>query len=92
MQIEQNSGPINIRYEFPGTSEGRSVNVDSGTYQISEEIDSSQQPCSNTSYEDERVVIINGSQFQSNPQATFCFTVEGDCSGKFNLEKRRLVL
>ena len=37
MQIEQNSGPNFIRFKFPGNSNGRSVIVESGTFQVTEE-------------------------------------------------------
>ena len=40
MQIEQNSGP----FEFPGNSDGRSVIVESGTFQITEEVDPLYRP------------------------------------------------
>ena len=39
MQIEQNPGPNFIRFEFPGNSDGRSVIVESGTFQVTEEVD-----------------------------------------------------
>ena len=40
MQIEQNPGP----FEFPGNSDGRSVIVESGTFQVTEEVDPEQLP------------------------------------------------
>ena len=83
MQIEQNPGPNFIRFEFPGTSEGRSVNVENGTYQIIEEgnADAQSNPCPNP-YEG-NVGIDNFQQTQTPPfyLASFCFTLEGDCSG-----------
>ena len=56
MQIEQNPGPNFIRFEFPGNSNGRSVIVESGTFQVTEEgnFESGGQ-CQNTNYEDGRV-------------------------------------
>ena len=75
MQIEQNPGPNFIRFEFPGTSDGRSVIVESGTYQITEE-GAPGNSCPNTTYEDGGPIIEKGST-----QGAFCFTLEGDCSG-----------
>ena len=48
MQIEQNPGP----FEFPGNSDGRSVIVESGTFQVTEEVDPESHHCENTNYED----------------------------------------
>ena len=76
MQIEQNSGPNFIRFEFPGNSNGRSVIVESGTFQVTEEGNfGSGGQCQNTNYEG-RVTILH-----VNQGAGFCFTLEDDCSG-----------
>jgi len=79
MQIEQNPGPNFIRFEFPGTSEGRSINVESGTYQITEEeLPPDLGSCTNT-VDYEGVVQVQNPN--PSPSAVFCFIVEGDCSG-----------
>jgi hypothetical protein len=82
IQIDQNPGPNFIRYEFPGKSDGRSVIVESGTYQIKEEVNNP-KPCGeDTSYENGSNFITHDTQFPpAIPQGIFCFTLEGDCSG-----------
>ena len=81
MQIEQNPGPNFIRFEFPGKSDGRSVIVETGTYQIKEEVNEP-KTCGNTNYEDGSVFITHDTQIPpAIPQGDFCFTLEGDCSG-----------
>ena len=89
MQIAQNSAPNLI--EFPGTSEGQSVTVQSGTYQITEEHTVQfTDPCGDAGYENGDVSIIDGSQLQNFPQATFCFTLEDDCSGTIQAGEEKL--
>ncbi|MGE0243803.1 MAG: hypothetical protein AB7F53_08360 [Nitrososphaeraceae archaeon] len=89
MQIAQNSDPDLI--EFPGTSEGQSVNVQSGTYQITEEhIVPASDTCVNSGFGDRQVDIIDYSQDLNHPQATFCFTLEGDCFGTIQAGEEKL--
>jgi len=81
LQIEQNPWSNFIRYEFPGTSQGRSVIVESGTYQISEEGNVPDVgTCPNPSY-DGFVGIVNSPPPQPGSNAFFCFILEDDCSG-----------
>ena len=77
MQIEQNPGP----FEFPGNSDGRSVIVESGTFQVTEEVDPESHHCENTNYEDGTAHIVHDNQLPGLPEASFCITLEGDCSG-----------
>ena len=79
VQIEQNPGPNFIRYEFPGTNEGRSVIVESGTYQISEEGNIFVGTCPNPAYSG-FVGISNPPPPEPSTFAAFCFILEGDCS------------
>ena len=81
MQIEQNPGPNFIRFEFPGNSDGRSVIIESGTFQVTEEVDPESHHCENTNYEDGTVHIVHDDQIPGLPEASFCITLEGDCSG-----------
>ena len=64
MQIEQNPGPNFIRFEFPGNSDGRSVIVESGTFQVTEEVDPESHHCENTNYEDGTVHIVHNDQIE----------------------------
>ena len=77
MQIEQNLGP----FEFPGNSDGRSVIVESGTFQVTEKVDPESNHCENPNYEDEEAHIVLNEQETGLPEASFCITLEGDCSG-----------
>ena len=58
MQIEQNPGPNFIRFEFPGNSNGRSVIVESGTFQVTEEGNAPPiGQCPNTNYENDFLIL-----------------------------------
>ena len=85
MQIEQNSGPNFIRFEFPGNSDGRSVIVESGTFQVTEEVDPESHHCEFTNnedgYEDGTVHIVHDPKGSGLPEASFCIFLEDDCSG-----------
>ena len=83
MQIEQNPDSNFIRFEFPGNSDGRSVIVESGTFQVTEEGNAPPiGQCPNTNYENEFVRIVHDPPGPTFLSASFCFTLEDDCSGQ----------
>jgi hypothetical protein len=65
------------------------VIVESGTYQVKEEVDPLVGQCSNTNYEDGRVFIVDGTQCGGAPLAAFCLTLEGDCSGTIQAREEK---